>query len=222
MHKELPKNDLPLKNLRKRIYGCTAILMIFVFLMVVALPYFMIAPNTHYVIKNKDAKNQKYIRTGIVLGSLITKDGKPYYQLQSRLNVAADALQQGRVDELILSGNKRPAYDEPLAMYNYLTKNKNIDSRKLRTDPGGHSTYETCERAAKVFGVEQTVLFSAESHLPRAVYLCRHFGIDTLGVAGKLQGTDRGGREVLARTKAVFNIYIYGERTDLKPMTTLR
>lgn len=218
---ETPKDSPHLKKPRKYIYICAVAVVLSVFLITIALPYLLIAPNARYVIRNEDAKRQKHITTGIVLGSLITKDGKPYYQLQSRLNVAAEAVRQGRVDELILSGNKRPGYDEPLAMHNYLTKNKNIDSRKLRIDSAGHSTYETCERAAKVFKLKQTVLFSAESHLPRAIYLCRHFGIDTIGVAGKLQGTDKGGREVLARTKAVFNVYIYGERTNLEPLVTL-
>lgn len=218
---ETTKDKPRLKNLRKYIYIWTLACILFVFSLVIVLPHLLIAPNTHYVIKNKDAQNQKHIKTGIVLGSLITKDGKPYHQLQSRLNVASEALQQGRVDELILSGNKRPGYDEPLAMYNYLTKTKGIDSHKLRIDNAGHSTYETCERAAKIFQIKQTVLFSAESHLTRAIYLCRHFGIDTIGVAGKLQGTDRGGREILARTKAVFNIYVYGEKTDLKPINPL-
>lgn len=216
---DTPKNTLP--KSRRRIYTWTIAIVLFVVGIVIILPSLLITPNTQYVIKNEDAQNQKHIKTGIVLGTLITKDGKPYYQLQSRLNVAAEALQQGRVDELILSGNKRPGYDEPKAMYDYLTKTKGVDSRKLRVDNAGHSTYETCERAAKVFNIKQAVLFSAESHLPRAIYLCRHFGIDTIGVAGKLPSADKGGRELLARTKAVFNIYIYGERTDLKPANSL-
>jgi vancomycin permeability regulator SanA len=202
---------------RKQLYAWVIIGIILIFLLLAAIPYLLVAKNTQYVIKNEDARSQPHVKTGIVLGSLITKDGRPYYQLESRLNVAAEAVKQGRVDQLILSGNKRPGYDEPAAMQRYLTQNKNIEPSKLYTDNAGHSTYETCERAAKVFNVRRAVLFSAESHLPRAIYLCRHFGIDTIGVAGKIQTSDNGSRELLARTKAVFNVYTYGEQTDLKP-----
>lgn len=205
------------RPLRKYAYTWIAVVLIFLAISSIVIPYLLVAQNTRYVIKNKDAQSQNHVKTGIVLGSLVTKDGKPYYQLQSRLNVAAEALQQGRVDQLILSGNKRSGYDEPAAMQRYLIQVKHIDPDKLRLDNAGHSTYETCERAAKVFNIRRTVLFSAESHLPRAIYLCRHFGIDTIGVAGKLQSTDNGNRELLARTKAVFNVYIYGERTSLEP-----
>jgi vancomycin permeability regulator SanA len=71
------------------------------------------------------------------------------------------------------------------------------------------------ERASKVFGLEETIIFSAGSHLPRAIFLCRHFGIEAYGVASKIEANNSTRREALARVKALFNTYIYSEPTVL-------
>src|SRR4051794_38291353 len=44
---------------------------------------------------------------GIVFGSGITKDGKPFRELQGRLDTAAKALNNGTVSQLLLSGDNR-------------------------------------------------------------------------------------------------------------------
>ena len=177
--------------------------------------YAVIAPNEKYILNSKTAA-QKDIRVGLVLGAGITSDGKPYKELQARLDVAAEALQKGYVDKLLLSGDNRfDDYDEPSAMSNYLVKVKGVDPQKLQADFAGRSTYESCERAAKTFGQKQLIIISAESHLPRAIYLCRHFGIESYGLASTLEANNSTRREALARVKAVLNIYIKGEPTVL-------
>lgn len=154
--------------------------------------------------------------TGLVMGAGVTKDGKPFRELQGRLDVAADALQKGQVDSLILSGDNRfKNYDEPSAMIDYLTEVKHVSRNKLQPDYAGRSTYESCERASKVFGLHRVTIISAGSHLPRAIYLCRHFGIEAYGLASHIEANNSGRREVLARVKAFYNVYIRGERTIL-------
>lgn len=167
-----------------------------------------------FVIKNQDYKELN----GIVFGSGITKDGRPYKELQARLDTAADALNSGDVTKLLLSGDNRTGgYNEPDAMIKYLVETRLIDPAKLQADYAGRSSYETCERAVKIFGIKKAVLFSANSHLPRAIFLCRSFGIEAYGVGNSVEANNAGRREILARTKALFNVYIYGEQTILGP-----
>lgn len=182
---------------------------------VVTLCNLLVETDKKYVLPSNSGK---HVRVGIVLGAGITKQGKPYKELQARLDSAAAALNKGQVDKLILSGDNRfKNYDEPSAMKKYLVDVKRVDPKKLQPDFAGRSTYESCERASRVFGVKQAIIYSAGSHLPRAIYLCRHFGIEAYGVSSGVEANNSTRHELLARTKAVFNIYIYGERTVLGP-----
>jgi vancomycin permeability regulator SanA len=180
--------------------------------------YAMIAPNKKFVLDAQSLAGgkQAHGNIGIVLGAGVNAKGKPYKELEARLNVAADALDKGYVDKLILSGDNRFVdYNEPEAMKEYLINIKHIDAQKLQPDYAGRSTYESCDRAANVFGLHKAVIFSAGSHLPRAIFLCRHFGIEAYGVSSGVEANNSTRRELLARVKAVYNIYVRGEHTVL-------
>lgn len=178
--------------------------------------HFMINPYKQYVLGSNPQVLAQNIDTGIVLGAGVAPSGKPYKELQARLDVAADALAAGRVKQLVLSGDNRfEYYNEPAAMQRYLVQERKVPADALILDYAGRSTYESCERAIKVFGVHRAVIFSAESHLPRAIYLCRHFGVEAYGVSSGVEANNSWRRELVARVKAVFNIYIYGEKTIL-------
>lgn len=153
---------------------------------------------------------------GMVLGAGITKEGKPYDELKARLDIAASAINNGTVEKLILSGDNRfENYNEPSAMKHYLIEKRSIPAAKLVEDFAGRSTYESCERAAKVFSVKKLIIFSAGSHLPRAIYLCRHFNIEAYGIASGTEANNSRRRELLARVKAVYNTHVLGEDTVL-------
>ncbi len=167
-----------------------------------------------YIIHNPTTDQSTKI--GIVFGSGVDNDGKPYKELQARLDTAVEALNSGLVEKLILSGDNRFLnYNEPESMINYLVNEKNIDINMLQPDYAGRSTYETCERAHKIFGVQKAILFSSYSHLPRAIFTCRSFGIESFGIGNGTEANNAGRREPLARVKAMFNVYILGEKTVL-------
>jgi SanA protein len=175
--------------------------------------YALISPNSKYIL---DKESSQRAKVGIVLGAGVNSENKPFKELTARLDVAARELQAGRVEKLILSGDNRfKSYNEPDAMKRYLIEEKGIPAGKLQPDYAGRSTYESCERASKIFGLTETILFSAESHLPRAIYLCRQFGIESYGVASNVEANNHARREALARVKALVNIYIKGEPTVL-------
>jgi vancomycin permeability regulator SanA len=186
----------------------------------ISISYVAISPNNKYILNPNNALQikQKHAHVGLVLGAGVTNQGKPYKELQARLDVAADALNRGYVDELLLSGDNRfKDYDEPTAMQEYLVQKKHISKDKLHPDFAGRSTYASCERADKVFGLknENIIIFSAESHLPRAIFLCRHFDIQAYGIASNLEANNSTRREALARVKAMLNVYVRGEQTVL-------
>lgn len=168
----------------------------------------------------KKIENVENITVGIVFGGGVTDDA-PLPLVKDRLDTAKKLLDEGVVNFLIVSGDNRTLnYNEPAVMYDYLVNDLGVDPSDVQQDFAGRSTYETCERASKVFGVDEAVLISESTHLPRAVYLCRHFGIDSYGVEsdGEASSGLRVGqrwREVLARNKAIFNVYVLGENTIL-------
>ncbi len=157
---------------------------------------------------------------GIVFGGGVG-DSEPLPLVRDRLLTAKALLDKGYVNKLLLSGDNRTlSYNEPLVMYNYLVNELGTDPEKIELDYAGRSTYETCERAKKVFGISDALLISEATHLPRAIYLCEHFGINSYGVESS--GISSSGlqigqrwREILARNKAIFNIYLIGEQTVL-------
>lgn len=190
----------------------------------ITLNYMLIGRYEQYVFRDTARLAEKFGTdkpVGIVLGGGVTDDGKPMPLLQDRLDATAKLLDEGHIRKVIVSGDNRfKSYDEPTVMRDYLIREKSIDPSLIQPDFAGRSTYETCERARKIFELHKTVLISESTHLPRAVYLCRSFGVEAYGF--KSDGQSSSGlkigqrwREVLARTKATLNVYILGERTVL-------
>lgn len=187
-------------------------------LMAIMVPAALIWPSNQYVLTSASSVKDKDIAVGIVLGAGVKPNGTPYRELQARLDAAAEALDKGYVQKLIVSGDNRFShYDEPNAMKRYLVESKRVDPIKIQSDFAGRSTYESCERASKIFGLKKAILISAPSHLPRAIYLCRHFGIEAYGIGSSaaFEANNATRREVMARAKAVWNVYFMGEPTVL-------
>lgn len=182
-------------------------------LLLIAGSSFVIGRMDRYILR---ADTDLHIDVGIVFGAGITPEGKPYKELQARLDSAADALEKGTIKKLVLSGDNRFLnYNEPDAMKTYLIQKRGVEEDALQVDYAGRSTYETCERALKIFSIHKAILFSATSHLPRAIYTCRSFGIESYGIGNSVEANNATRRELIARLKALFNIYIKGENTLL-------
>ncbi|PID31044.1 hypothetical protein CSA80_00315 [Candidatus Saccharibacteria bacterium] len=191
--------------------ACLFFVGMFVLFVLASLP--MIGMKKHVYATTSQAPSFEY---GIVFGSGIDRRKQPRGELRSRLDIAAQAMLTGKVKKLLLSGDNRTLqYNEPEAMKTYLIKTYRIDAEKLQEDFAGRSTYETCERARKIFSIRKALLFSTRSHLPRAIYTCRHFGIQSYGMASGVSARNAYYREPLAVLKMYFNLYIYGEKTIL-------
>lgn len=123
----------------------------------------------------------------IVLGAGLERDGRPSPVLADRVRTAVALYRAGRVRKLLMTGDNRFAwYNEPAAMGRY-AEALGVPARDIVYDYAGRRTYDSCYRARHIFGITEAVVVTQEFHLPRAVYLCRQMGIDTVGISADLQ-----------------------------------
>jgi vancomycin permeability regulator SanA len=102
---------------------------------------------------------------------------------------------------------------------------RGVPSQVIVLDYAGFDTWESCDRAKRIFGVSKAILISQGFHVPRAVYLCRAAGIDAYGV-GDPDGLHEGPatewirdnlREVAASFNAVYQATVQPDPTFLGP-----
>ncbi|WP_344143462.1 SanA/YdcF family protein [Streptomonospora arabica] len=138
--------------------------------------------NATTVDQRTGAAEARHRPVAIVLGAGLRDDGTPTTLLARRLDIAARLYRAKLVDAVLVSGdNSVAAYNEPDAMRDYLAA-AGVPRRKVAADYAGFSTWETCTRARRIFGVEAASVVTQNFHLPRAVALCSRAGIDTRGV----------------------------------------
>jgi vancomycin permeability regulator SanA len=120
------------------------------------------------------------------------------------------------VERLLVTGdNSRTSYDETTAMLDRAVAG-GVPAERITEDFAGFSTYDSCARARRVFGVEDAVVITQGYHLPRAVYTCRQLGIDAVGLG--LEDWENAGyakrmpryqsREVLSTFNALWELHV--------------
>jgi vancomycin permeability regulator SanA len=198
-----------------------AILLVGVVVIFTLVSYFYIETYASHKIDIQTlSQQQNSSQVAIVFGAGIDEQGRPKPLLRSRLDAAADLYEKQLVRNILVSGDNRfESYNEPEAMKFYLMDQKGIPEDAIQTDYAGRSTYETCERAVKIFQLEQAALVTNATHMPRALFLCRHFGLEAYGFVSSTNSSRRQlgqvWREIFARNKAIVNAYVIGEQTIL-------
>jgi SanA protein len=166
-------------------------------------------------------------RVAIVFGASVWRSGQPSPVLKDRVETAVDLYKAGKVQKLLLSGDNRTVdYNEPAAM-RQAAMQKGVPEQAIVLDYAGRRTYDTCFRARRIFEVKRAILVTQEFHLPRAIYLCQAFGIDSIGVTA--EPNDYGAvnlwwklRETAASAAAWYDVNIshptpvLGERIPIK------
>lgn len=119
--------------------------------------------------------------TGIVLGASVRPDKSLSPILQDRVDAAFRAYKTGKIKKFLLSGDHGQVdYDEVNAMKNYLN-NEGVPDSDIFLDHAGFDTYDSMIRARTIFKVDKAIVFTQKFHLPRAVYLGRHLGLNLQG-----------------------------------------
>ena len=163
-----------------------------------------------------------HAQAALVLGAQVKPDGRPSDMLADRIAAAADLYRSGRVDKLLLSGDHgRWAYDEVGTMRRALLA-RGIPARDLFTDHAGFDTWDSAQRARRVFGVRSVVVVTQRFHMARALFAAHRAGLHATGFAADRR--DYGGvmgrlrlREALARVKVVADAVTGAEPRFLGP-----
>jgi SanA protein len=158
-----------------------------------------------------DPARVPHAEAALVLGAQVYPDGRPSLMLADRIRAAADLYRAGRVDKLLLSGDhSRVDYDEVGTMRRILLAD-GIPAQDIFTDHAGFDTWDSAQRARRVFDVSSTVVVTQRFHMARALYDARHAGLKATGFAadrhdyGPVMGKLKL-REAAARMKAVADV----------------
>ena len=150
----------------------------------------------------------------IVFGAGLWRDGSPTPVLRDRVATAAQLYFAGKAEKLVMSGgNPTIDYDEPGAMRTYALS-LGVPEEAIVLDYAGRRTYDTCYRARHIFGIQKATLVTQGFHLPRALYLCNHLGIDGIGVQADLRQYRRSSRtfwnlrEIPATLGALWDVHV--------------
>lgn len=153
-------------------------------------------------------------QVALVPGAGITADDRPTLALRDRIDGAIELYRAGKVQKIVMSGdNSSIYYNEPGAMANYAIE-QGIPESDIVLDYAGRRTYDTCYRAKEIFGLDSVIITTQKYHLPRMVFLCEQFGLNTTGIPVKQSDYILNRymlwnvREVLATLAAYLDIYI--------------
>ena len=154
-------------------------------------------------------------RVAIVFGAEVKRDGTPSTVLRDRVETAVALYKSGKVEKLLMSGDNRFVdYNEPESMRQYALT-LGVPDADIVLDYAGRRTYDTCYRAKEIFGVDSAILVTQRFHLPRALFLCKAFGIDSVGVESenyyylKRLRLYWNVRELLATAQSVLDVYLF-------------
>jgi len=118
----------------------------------------------------------------LILGAGVLPDREPSHVLQARLDTGLELFREGKGSWFLVSGdNREHNYNEPQAMRRWLLK-RGVPADRVISDFAGRRTYDSLRRAQAVFGVHRVIIVTSAFHLPRALYLARHLGLDAYGV----------------------------------------
>lgn len=154
----------------------------------------------------------------LVPGARIYANGEPYPMLVDRLAIARELFGLGKAPLIVVSGRGGGglAVDEVAAMRRWLEQ-RGVPKHAIEDDPLGLRTVDSLRRCRAVYGHTSVIVASNDFHVPRMVFLGRHCGLVSFGVAAPplYQYTfsalwKNRGREVLARVKACLEVYVLG------------
>jgi vancomycin permeability regulator SanA len=183
----------------------------------------ILIPPLTWLAVNLDTAGERYSsiasvphrQVALVFGAGLGAHGRPSPVLADRVKDAVELYDRGTVDGLLMSGdNHSTSYNEVGAMASYAER-LGVPKAAITTDHAGFDTYDSCWRARHIFGVRSAVLVTTNFHVSRAVFTCRSFGIDAVGIGAPDEGKYRTStvlkwniREVLATAKAVWDVEV--------------
>ncbi len=164
-----------------------------------------------------------HAQAALVLGAQVMPNGAPSSMLSDRITAAAELYKAGRVDKLLLSGDHgRKQYDEVGTMRDILLK-QGIPAEDIFTDHAGFDTWDSAQRARRVFDARSVVVVTQRFHMARALYDARKAGLDATGYVADKRDYGRvmprlRVREAAARVKTVGDVVTGADPHFLGPV----
>ncbi|WP_438826611.1 SanA/YdcF family protein [Riemerella columbina] len=148
-------------------------------------------------------------RAALVLGTspkMRSGVANPYFT--KRMEAVSALYHYGKIETIIVSGEKSPYYDEPRAMKDYLVNTERIPEHIIIEDPKGYSTKESIERCKNIYQYREVIIISQGFHTLRALFFARNLQMNALAFEAqdvtKPESYYRNHlREFLARVQAV-------------------
>jgi SanA protein len=151
-------------------------------------------------------------QAALVLGASVVR-GKPSPILEERAAVAVELYRAGKVRKILMTGDSGAlTHDEVTPVRKYLL-DAGIPAGDIFTDHAGFDTYSSMYRARDVFLADTLIIVTQDFHLPRALYIARHLGLEAYGVAPKSGALAPRNylREIPASVKAAMDLIVRRE-----------
>jgi SanA protein len=156
----------------------------------------------------KSLRDLPHAQAALVLGAQVKPDGRPSAMLADRIAAAEDLYRAHKVDKLLISGDHGQwSYDEVGTMRKALLHD-GVRPQDVFTDHAGFDTWDSAQRARKIFGVSSMIVVTQDFHMARALYAARQAGLHATGYSADKRRygvvmTRLRVREALARVKVV-------------------
>ncbi len=125
--------------------------------------------------------------------------------LIDRMETAIELYETEKVQKLILTG----APNEVEGMKEYALE-RGVEENDLIEDSEGVNTLASIRNASDI---SELIIVTQAFHLPRALFIARHVGIDAVGVASDRRTYakifDFKKREILATSKAMMDLFVF-------------
>ena len=154
-------------------------------------------------------------RVALLLGtSKRTVAGGTNKYFKERMDAAADLYHRGVIEHIIVSGDNRTVYyNEPRDMLNAL-KELGVPEAAITLDYAKFRTLDSVVRAKEVFGQSELMIITQDFHCYRALFIANFHELDAVAYSADNKDqlpTSLALREILARGKAVFDLYVFNQ-----------
>lgn len=164
-------------------------------------------------------------KVGVVLGtSKYVAAGRENHHYRNRIEAAGRLFKAGRVEYLIVSGDRSKNYDEPAMMRDDLVR-LGVPLGRIYLDRSGVRTLDSIVRVGEIYGQREFTVISQRFHNERAIFIASHRGLDVVGYdapdVGFIHGLRAAFRERFARLIAVLDVTVLHRqpRTMGEPVT---
>ncbi len=167
--------------------------------------FFVLLANAIIISSTKDAMYTGAITqaphrdSAIIFAGGATSGGFPSPMAADRVDRGIELYNAGIVKTLVMTGDDGAFRIEEVDAMRRYAEARGVSSAAIVLDPHGYRTYDSCYRAKRVYGLDHVIAVSQSFHLPRIIYLCRHLGVEAVGIPSEFRVSSWVTVKVLAR-----------------------